>query len=282
MALPTSNYPGATWGGNEQDVANDPGAEDDTIAEARDHNLIAAEILAIEDDLRAAFATESAASMTAALQTLRASITAQASHAAQHQHGGADEVASSAPGANLIPKAGAGSTLSTGWLPQATESAQGAAEIATQAETDAGADDARIVTPLKLESWHDSMHPVGEDYQSAASAARSTTTSTTFQPKTQLVTPSLTGTYRIGWSAVIDQSTTSNEVEARLYNVTDAAVVNGVEIFQPKATLMRNMCGGFAEVVFAGAAKTFEIQYRQQGGGTAGIAEARIEIWRVA
>lgn len=35
----------------------------------------------------------------------------------------------------------------------ATESTAGVAEIATQVETDAGADDARFVTPLKLTNW---------------------------------------------------------------------------------------------------------------------------------
>jgi hypothetical protein len=37
--------------------------------------------------------------------------------------------------------------------PSASESTAGIAEIATQAETDAGTDDARIVTPLKLATW---------------------------------------------------------------------------------------------------------------------------------
>lgn len=37
--------------------------------------------------------------------------------------------------------------------PQATEATAGKAEIATQAETDAGTDDLRIVTPLKLSNW---------------------------------------------------------------------------------------------------------------------------------
>lgn len=37
--------------------------------------------------------------------------------------------------------------------PAASETAAGIAEIATQAETDAGTDDARIVTPLKLATW---------------------------------------------------------------------------------------------------------------------------------
>lgn len=38
----------------------------------------------------------------------------------------------------------------TGSPPAATEASQGVAELATQAETDAGTDDARIVTPLKF------------------------------------------------------------------------------------------------------------------------------------
>jgi len=38
-------------------------------------------------------------------------------------------------------------------LPAASESAQGAAEIATQAETDTGTDDTKIVTPLKLAGY---------------------------------------------------------------------------------------------------------------------------------
>lgn len=37
--------------------------------------------------------------------------------------------------------------------PSASESTAGIAEIATQAETDTGTDDARIVTPLKLTNW---------------------------------------------------------------------------------------------------------------------------------
>lgn len=39
------------------------------------------------------------------------------SHAASHQHGGGDEIATATPAANAIPKAGAGGTLDAGWLP---------------------------------------------------------------------------------------------------------------------------------------------------------------------
>ncbi len=38
-------------------------------------------------------------------------------HASRHQNGGADEVATATAAANAIPKAGAGGTLATGWIP---------------------------------------------------------------------------------------------------------------------------------------------------------------------
>lgn len=38
-------------------------------------------------------------------------------HATSHQNGGTDEIATATPGANAIPKAGAGGTLAAGWLP---------------------------------------------------------------------------------------------------------------------------------------------------------------------
>lgn len=41
---------------------------------------------------------------------------APAAHASTHQHGGSDEVATATPGANAIPKAGAGGTLASGWI----------------------------------------------------------------------------------------------------------------------------------------------------------------------
>lgn len=44
--------------------------------------------------------------------------------------------------------------------PAASETTAGIAEIATQAETDAGTDDLRIVTPLKLASWSGRLRKV--------------------------------------------------------------------------------------------------------------------------
>jgi len=281
MALPTPNYPGALWDGNEQSTANDPGVEDPTLAEGRDHNEMAAEVVAIADDLRNAFDEVGEASMQAAIAYLLTRVDDLLTHASQHKHGGSDEVAQSSPGVNAIPKAGALGTLSSGWLQQATESAKGAAEIATLVETLAGLDDSRIVTPLKLAGWHAQTDPFGQDYQRAASLARSTTTSLTFLTKTSLTTPALTGTYRVSWEAIVDQAATNQFVEAQLYNNTDATVEHGPAIFRPTNSAERSPVRGHSIVTFTGAAKTFEIQYRATGS-TAGIAQARIEIWKVS
>jgi len=131
-------------------------------------------------------------------------------------------------------------------------------------------------------TWNPPVAVFGEDYQTAVSLARSTTTSTDFQTKTTLTTPALTGTYRIGWHSIVDQNSVADKVEARLQNVTDGITVGVTNRHEPQDATNRIAVGGFAEVVFSGVAKTFQIQYRQQDGSTAGIQDARIEIWRVA
>jgi len=122
----------------------------------------------------------------------------------------------------------------------------------------------------------------GAGYQTEIDLGRDTTTSTSWQDKVTLTTPALeAGTYRISWHAVVDQSSVADDVQARLYNVTDAAVVGAEQSKESKEDTDRIAVSGFAEVIFAGVAKSFKIQYRQQRGGTAGIQDARIEIWRV-
>lgn len=67
-------------------------------------------------------------------------------HASSHQNGGADEVASATPAANTIPKTGATDKLDT-WITDASDTAKGKVELATAAETSAGSDATRGVTP---------------------------------------------------------------------------------------------------------------------------------------
>lgn len=122
----------------------------------------------------------------------------------------------------------------------------------------------------------------GQDYQTEVDLPVSSTVSTTFQDKLTLTTPALTGTYRVGWHAVVDQSNGADAVQVQLENTTDAALVGVLQEHEPKDSRNRISVGGFAEVVFTGAAKTFTMQWRQQRGGTASIRDARIEIWRVS
>jgi hypothetical protein len=51
------------------------------------------------------------------------------SHAASHQNGGSDEVATATPTANAIPKAGSGGTLGSGWIPALNYQAPGMVDI---------------------------------------------------------------------------------------------------------------------------------------------------------
>ena len=119
------------------------------------------------------------------------------------------------------------------------------------------------------------------DYRPAASLSRSTTTSSTFQTKTTLTTPAyVSGTYRVSWYALIDNN--SDLGEFRLRNITDGIDQTGIVVWKANDSNEFHPIGGFAEVVFAGIAKAFAIQFRDQSGGNVqGIQQARIEIWRV-
>jgi hypothetical protein len=121
----------------------------------------------------------------------------------------------------------------------------------------------------------------GRDYQTAVSLARSTTTSQTPQTKVTLTTGALTGTYRIGWCAAVDAAQ-EKLVHARLYNNTDAALVGVDKVAYSHRAACVWSVGGFAEVTFSGSAKTFYLQYASNAGDTVGIADARIELWRVS
>jgi len=126
---------------------------------------------------------------------------------------------------------------------------------------------------------------VGADYQYVESESRDTTSSASYALKTgtpdaTLTTPALTGTYRVSWCGKVD----CDDVEGqwRLQNTTDAATLDEAIVRAPTNTV-RIPVGGFREVTFTGAAKTFEIQFRDEAGGgnEVGLGSARIEIWRV-
>jgi hypothetical protein len=71
----------------------------------------------------------------------------------------------------------------------ATETVAGIAELATQAETDAGTDDQRIVTPLKLRTAVGTLVPAATDTQAGKVELATATETTTGTDATRAVTP---------------------------------------------------------------------------------------------
>lgn len=145
------------------------------------------------------------------------------------------------------------------------------------------------VETFDVETLIPAVKVFGLDYQRVEVLPRATTTSSSYvvMPGCTLTTPALTGTYRVAYGCVIDHSQITNKTGTRLRNVTDAVNVpdvadTEVPIIEPKDATNRYTVSQVGEVVFAGAAKTFELQFRAQGGGTSGIRVAYIELWRVA
>ena len=123
----------------------------------------------------------------------------------------------------------------------------------------------------------------GSDYQHVESLGESSTTSTDWQMKLQLVVPAgRTGTYRVAWHAAVGQESVSDDVQAKLYNVTDTVDVSIIYSKELKDSNDKLSVGGAYHITLTGTTKTFEIQYRQQRGGTAIISDAVLEIWRVS
>lgn len=121
----------------------------------------------------------------------------------------------------------------------------------------------------------------GNCYKYAESLSRSTTTSTSWQTKLTLVTGTLTGKYLVFFHCAVDHSTVADDVQAR-FRETVAGVNIGPEYsMEMKEDWDIRPVDGFAPIDFSNESKTFAIQYRQQRGGTAGIQDARIVMWKV-
>ncbi len=122
----------------------------------------------------------------------------------------------------------------------------------------------------------------GQDYQREEVLAEISTTLDTPQTRVTLTTPALTGTYRVSFHAQRNNSDKPGWV--RLYNDTDAAVIGFEQQVRTKLTADNYPDHGSAHnVVFAGVAKTFFLQWWDNAGGNAQyIRDAYIEIWRVS
>lgn len=122
----------------------------------------------------------------------------------------------------------------------------------------------------------------GAFYQYEESLTTSSTSSTTFQNKLSLVTPTLPiGSYRINWTAILSHDTASRQSESQV--TLDASEIwliknEGARVLSEYANT------AFHHVTFGSAAThTIDLNYRRSSGSSATVTikEARIEIWRV-
>lgn len=165
----------------------------------------------------------------------------------------------------------------------ATESVAGTAELATQAETDTGTDDERIVTPLKLNEWG--------KMKAVTIGADDATTSSTFENVTDLGFPVVNGgvyffvfwidyttsatTNGSGWAITgptasrisyeirMTATTTTESVQNSLNAYDDADIVTTGN----SGTTTQNMAQirGFITVTADG---TVNARFRTEAGGT--------------
>lgn len=170
-------------------------------------------------------------------------------HAASHQNGGGDEVATAVPAADAIPKALGTGKLNDGWV---------------------------------------NLPVYGKDRQAFFALARTTTVAGPGAPTLvlQIVTGALTGTYRYRWGADVDTNGAAFAGSVRVRNVTDATNLDGTPLSYgptaiPAADAKR--VGGELEIVLGGVSKTINLEhYDNAGGNTQGIARAFVEFYRVA
>jgi hypothetical protein len=121
----------------------------------------------------------------------------------------------------------------------------------------------------------------GRDYQTAANAARLTTAGAMFVTHSTLITPALTGTYRIYARALVDSAA---NMQCQLENLTDGGQIGGRSEYSPLLSSDRILWSTEDLIVFAGVSKTFAVQFRDDPppGATAGMSFSFIEFFRVA
>ena len=123
----------------------------------------------------------------------------------------------------------------------------------------------------------------GANRQYVADETETNTSSSTMETKVTLTTPALTGTYHVEYYCEMEVNAGNNHnYAARLYNSTNAAELCYSQV-RTAIPLLYGGVTGFAIVTFAGAAKTFLLQFASPDNTTqVNIRRARVEIWRVA
>jgi hypothetical protein len=131
----------------------------------------------------------------------------------------------------------------------------------------------------------------GDQYQRVDSPAPFTTGAMMFaptpfvvKPGAVLVTPVLTGTYRIAWEVLNNTNSPNVDGGVRLFNLTDGVAVGMEQVFEPTSSSGEMEDMGASELIaFAGVSRTFQIEVRKVAGpppGSTTVSQAVIELWR--
>ena len=129
----------------------------------------------------------------------------------------------------------------------------------------------------------------GNEEQSAVAISRVTTTSATPVAMLTLVTTALVGgTYRLAYECIMDVGTNNSAGSCQLQDITGApAIAHGPVVWSrytgASAGAERYQAYGYTRLVLGAGVRTYEIQFNSVGGGvTIGLAQARIELYRIA
>ena len=136
---------------------------------------------------------------------------------------------------------------------------------------------------LVTKTYVDGSSIFGSEFYEEESLGESSTTSTSYQTKLTLTTGSLpAGKYRIGWGFGWSFGSTSYDFKAE---VTVNDVTELLDLHQePKDSGVDQLyhCGGFGYWSGSGVTTIKVIYCTENGGITAYIRDARLEIWRVS
>lgn len=125
-------------------------------------------------------------------------------------------------------------------------------------------------------------HLFGQFYTYEESLGASTNVTAVFANKVTLTTPSVdAGKYIVNWNFTWNMNQTSRSFVAQIDQ--DAGTILWDMEQEPKdgSTGQEHPAAGFAQVTLTAGAHTFELDFANNGGGTARITNARMSFWRV-
>lgn len=157
--------------------------------------------------------------------------------------------------------------------------------LSTATATPVLATDTVLLAIGKLQAQINALGIFGSFFQDVESLGLSSTTSTTYQTKLTLTTPSLPiGRYRLGWTYSWSYSSTGDDFEARILLNTTTQIMAHAQEPKDSGTDQLHRHSGFEYIdVTSPGVQTIDLQWRTDDGSeTAWIQRTRMEFWRVS